>query len=113
MPPQFCSFCIWIWLFTLLYWFDVITYSSLYLSIPPVITIIPYNFLNKYNKRPLYKKISIILIEFTIATMNVYKHFKIDKKKLIEKDDIIFSILIFGAYLLFLYSMNINFYKLY
>ena len=107
-PPELYIFCIWIWILTFFYWFDFISFSPLYLSaFAFIFNTVFYQFYKLYyaNKSLLWS-LFIIIFECFILLINVYKHFIIDKKRIIEPSDIIISVIIFGLYLLFLKIVN-------
>lgn len=106
-------FCLWIWISTLLYYFDLQPFSMLYSAFFAVIFTIYYSLIYKKNHRPIEYKIGIVVFEIGILGLNIYKHFYIDKKPLIVFKDILFNILLFLLYLVFLSLNNTNFYKLY
>jgi len=111
--PFLKVFCIWIWFLTALYVANISSFSPMYLSVVAVSSAIPFNLLYDRNKNPFRTKISILLLELSVAALNVYKHFVIDKRPLVSHKDIAISILIFALYLLFLSSINKTFYQVY
>ena len=103
-------FCIWIWILTLCYLLNLTYFSTLYLTFFALI----FTFIRqiKYN----YKNINyfIILFELIIFLIVRYKHFKIDKKPLIDFSNAFFSLLLFLLYLIFLkITINKTFYQYY
>lgn len=93
-------FCLWIWILSILYFFNLFPFSLFYLSFISLCITIPYQlFISKQN---VYRKIIVIFIETTIMSMNYYKHFYYDKKKLIQSKDILFNIILFIIYNIFL-----------
>jgi hypothetical protein len=111
--PFLKVFCIWIWFSTALYIGNISSFSPLYLSIIAVSFAIPFNLFYVRNKIPFLYKVSIVLFELAIATLNTYKHFVIDKRPLVSQKDIAISILIFALYILFLSSINKTVYQVY
>lgn len=107
-------FCLWIWVLTFLYYFDFIKFSPLYLSFFALLFSIYFN-LNTRNKGLTYfQKANVICFELLILLINIRKHFFIDNKKLININDIFYSIIIFFIYLLFLkIVLNKTFYEYY
>jgi hypothetical protein len=85
----------------------------MYLSVAAILFSIPFNLFYDRNKKPFIYKFSILLLELSVAALNVYKHFVIDKRPLVSHKDIAISILIFALYLLFLSSINKTFYQVY
>ena len=61
----------------------------------------------------MFRKIFTIFVEFIFLMLNYYKHFYYYKKKLIQKNDIIFNIIIFVIYNIFLFINNTNVYEFY
>ena len=104
-------FCFWIWILSILYFFNLFPFSLFYLSfISLILTIIYQLFISKQN---VYRKIIVIFIETTIMLMNYYKHFYYDKKNLFEYKDILFNIILFIIYNLFLLINRTNIVNLY
>ncbi len=93
-------FCFWIWIASILYFFNLIPFSLFYLSFISLFLTIPYQFF--ISKQNIYRKIIVIFIESNILLMNYYKHFYYDKKKLLEFNDILFNIILFIIYNVFL-----------
>ena len=93
-------FCFWIWIVSILYFFNLIPFSLFYLSFISLFLTIPYQFF--ISKQNIYRKIIVIFIESNILLMNYYKHFYYDKKKLLEFNDILFNIILFIIYNVFL-----------
>jgi hypothetical protein len=113
---NFIFFCLLIWILTILYYFGFIKYSLLYASFVALIfTLIlqTYRYYKINNKNINKINFKIIIFEVFIFYLNVKKHFYIDKKPLINLDDIIFSLVIFLLYLLMLQILGTNFYELY
>ena len=100
----FFILCPWIWVLTVLYLFNIIPYSLLYLSGIAVIFSSFYNFF--YLNTNVTKSVSIIIFEFIIYCLNYYKHIIIDKKEFISYIDIKFNICIVIFYVIFLYFYN-------
>ena len=106
-------FCIWIWLATFLYFFDLIPYSILYLAFGALIFSTYIHFFYEKNTYSLLQKLLVIIFETFILGINIYKHFFIDKRKLIMYKDIMFSIVLFLVYLIFLRLNGKTFYHYY
>lgn len=92
-----------IWVLTILYLFNIIPYSLLYLSGFAFVFTFFYCFYLNIN---VSKSITIIIFEFIIYYLNYYKHIIIDKKKFISYTDMNFNICIVIFYVLFLYCFN-------
>lgn len=95
-------FCIWIWLTTFLFFFDLIPYSILYLAFFALIFSIYIHFFYEKNTYSLLHRLIIVFLELIILGINIYKHFYIDQLDLIVYKDIIFSFVLFFIYLIFL-----------
>ena len=108
----FFMFSIWIWVFSFLYYFNIIPYSLLYSSFFGLIFTF-YNQILVVNKTDFIKKIFWLTIEFFVFFINYRKHIVINKKPIISFIDIIFNIILFLVYLLFLKFNNKSFYNLY
>jgi len=104
-------FCFWIFIFTILYYLDIVKYSLLYSSVVAFIFSLFYNSL--FLKRNLGDYLLIITVELLIVLVNVKKHFFIDKKKLISYKDIIFNVILFLLYNLFLLILGTNIFTYY
>ena len=104
-------FCIWIFIFTILYYLDIVKYSLLYSSVVALIFSLFYN--SFFLKRNLGNYLSVITVELLIVLVNVKKHFFIDKKKLVSYKDIIFNVILFLLYNLFLLILGTNFFQYY
>ena len=104
-------FCIWIWIMSLFYYFDIISFSPLYLSIGALLFTIPFHIY--YKKDSLLWSLFVITLETGILLLNFHKHMLIDKKSFFVSRDMEISVIIFGCYLLFLRLMNKSFYKVY
>ena len=85
----------------------------LYSSFFALIFTIFYSWIYEKNHNSIEFKIFIVLFETGVLGLNIYKHFYIDKKPLIVCKDIFFNILLFLLYLVFLWFLGTNFYKLY
>ena len=108
---NYLIYCIWIFIFTILYYLDIVKYSLLYSS---VVAFIFSLFFNSFLiKRPLGNYLLITTVELLIVLVNVKKHFFIDKKKLISFKDIIFNVILFLLYNLFLLVLGTNFFEYY
>lgn len=104
-------FCYLIWLSTALFYFDIITFNPLLLSIIALFFTIMINIFNPYN---LYfsKLFFIIVFEAAIVAINVYKT-RIIKDNFISGKNILFSSILFTLYLLFLEIKGTDFYQFY
>tara|TARA_Y100000591_G_C21630406_1_gene592483 strand:+ start:351 stop:779 length:429 start_codon:yes stop_codon:yes gene_type:complete len=104
-------FCYLIWLTTALFYFDIITFNPLLLSIIALFFTIMINIFNPYN---LYfsKLFFIIVFEAAIVAINVYKT-RVIKDNFVSGKNILFSSIIFTLYLLFLEIKGTDFYKFY
>jgi hypothetical protein len=111
IPPELYVFCIWIWVLTFVYWFDFTSFSPVYLSAIALQFSIVFNLF--YTNNSLLWSLFIVAGETAILFINIYKHFIIDKKMIIEPNDIVISVVIFGFYLLFLRLINKSFYQVY
>ena len=107
-------FCLWIWVLTFLYYFDFIKFSPLYLSFFALLFSIYFNLNTRHKGLTYFQKANVICFELLILLINIRKHFFIDNKKLININDIFYSIIIFFIYLLFLkIVLNKTFYEYY
>ena len=107
-------FCLWIWILSILYFYNIIKFSPLYLSFFALLFTTYYSLIYKKNYNSIYYKLWIVFFETFVLIVNIYKHFYIDKRSLIIIKDIIISILIFLIYLLFLkILLNKSFYEYY
>ena len=93
-------FCFWIWILSILYFFNLFPFSLFYLTFISLILTIPYQlFISQQN---VYRKVIVIYIETSVLLINYYKHFYYNKKKLFELNDILFNIFLFIIYNIFL-----------
>ena len=97
----FFTFSIWIWVLTYLYNFNIINFSPLYLSLVAVIFTSYINIFTKKNSNK--QKLIIVVFEIFIFALVLYKHLFVDKNNLFIWRDMVYSSIIFGLYLLFLY----------
>jgi len=97
----FFTFSIWIWVLTYLYNFNIINFSPLYLSLVAVIFTSYINIFTKKNGNK--QKLIIVVFEIFIFALVLYKHLFVDKNNLFIWRDMVYSSIIFGLYLLFLY----------
>ena len=97
----FFTFSIWIWVLTYLYNFNIINFSPLYLSLVAVIFTSYINIFTKKNGNK--QKLIIVVFEIFIFALVFYKHIFVDKNNLFIWRDMVYSSIIFGLYLLFLY----------
>ena len=108
---SYLIFCFWVFIFTILYYLDIVKYSLLYSS---VVAFIFSLFFNIYLiRRNLGSYLSILTVELLVVLVNVKKHFFIDKKKVISYEDIIFNVILFLLYNLFLLVLGTNFFEYY
>lgn len=96
-------FCIWIWILSVCYILNLTYFSTFYLTLGSFIFSVIRQIIYKY---PNISYI-IVLLEFFIFFIVSYKHFKIDKKPLIDFSNAFFSLLLFLLYLIFL-KITIN-----
>ena len=107
-------FCLWIWILSFLYFFNVSFFSSfstLYLTFFSLLFTIYLNLIYtpNYNSNKY-----IVIFELLIFLSVIYKHFIIDKKKLINIENAFYSLLLFFIYLIFLkLVLNKTFYEYY
>ena len=87
---SYLIFCLWIWILTFLYYFDIQPVSMLYSSFFALIFTIFYSWIYEKNHNSIEFKIFIVLFETGVLGLNIYKHFYIDKKPLIVCKEIIF-----------------------
>jgi hypothetical protein len=128
LPPwTLYLFCPWIWLLSVLYLNNKISFSPLYLSVGAasftilftslyfgIITSNKYTDpLRKYSILECLQGAGIVVFELVIAILVTRKHFNIDMKSILSKKDAVVSILIFTIYLLFLKLANMSFYQFY
>ena len=103
-------FCLWIWILSVLYLLNISKFSTLFLSFLALLFTILRQITYKIYNINYY----IIIFEIILVLIVYYKHFKIDKKKLIDYKNILYSFLLFLIYLLFLkLTINKNFYQYY
>ena len=103
-------FCIWVWILSVYYILNLTYFSTFYLTLGSFIFSVIRQIIYKY---PNISYI-IILFEFFIFFIVSYKHFKIDKKPLIDFSNAFFSLLLFLLYLIFLkITINKTFYEYY
>ena len=104
-------FCLWIWILTFLYVFNFSSFSTLYLTFFSLLFTI---YLNLIYKRNYNSNKYIVIFELLIFLSVTYKHFIIDKKKLINIENAFYSLLLFFIYLIFLkLVLNKTFYEYY
>ena len=111
MDPFFYVFCIWIWVLTILSWYNIISFTPLYLSILALSFTIPFHIF--YNNSSLTHSFLITIVEAAVLLLNVHIHFFVRKKPFFVFDDIEISVILFGVYLLFLRCINKSFYEVY
>jgi len=102
MYKIFLIYCLWIWILTPLFFFNIIKFSLFYSSFLALIFTIYNNFL-VINHSCIKQRILVFLLEIFILFINYKKHFIIDKRKLFNLKDIIFNIVLFTLYLLYIY----------
>lgn len=105
-------YCLWIWVLSVLYFFNLFPFSLFYSSLLALLFTI-YNSFIVTNNTILQIKIIVTIIEIFVLSLNVYTHFYINNLDLIVYKDIIFNIILFCLYLIFLRLMGTNFYELY
>lgn len=100
-----------IWIATGLFYFNIITFNPLLLSIIALFFIIIINIFNPYN---LYfsKLLFIIVFEAAIVAVNIHKT-RIIKDNFLSGRNILFNSLLFTLYLLILQIIGIDFYEFY
>tara|TARA_B100000900_G_scaffold411074_1_gene430051 strand:+ start:1587 stop:1997 length:411 start_codon:yes stop_codon:yes gene_type:complete len=100
-----------IWIATGLFYFNIITFNPLLLSIIALFFIIIINIFNPYN---LYfsKLLFIIVFEAAIVAVNIHKT-RIIKDNFLSGRNILFNSLLFTLYLLILQINGIDFYEFY
>ena len=103
-------FCYIIWLLTGLYFFDIITFNPLLLSIIALFFTIIIHILNPYNLH--FSILFIIIFEATIVSINTYKTRSV-KDNFISGRNILFSSILLTLYLLFLHIKGTNLYEFY
>lgn len=105
-------FCLWIWILSFLYLFNLSSFSTLYLTFFSLLFSIYLNLIYKPNYNPY--KYKVTLFELLLFLFVIYKHFIIDKKKLINIENAFYSLLLFFIYLIFLkLVLNKTFYEYY
>ena len=104
-------FCYWIWLLTLLYYYDFLPLSLLYVSFGALV-FTTYHFL-LFTNAHISKKLWVFFIEALFFVLNLEKHVFIQKKSIISKNDILFNIILFVIYLVYIRHHNLTFYKVY
>jgi hypothetical protein len=105
-------FCLWIWILSFLYLINFSYFSTLYLTFFSLIFSIYINLIYKPNYNP--NKYSVTIFEFLLFLFVAYKHFNIDKNKLINIENAFYSLLLFFIYLIFLkIVLNKTFYEYY
>ena len=103
-------FCIWIWILSVFYLLNISRFSTLFLCLTSVIFTTLRQIFYKFNNINYF----IIIFEIILFLIIYYKHFIIDKKKLINFENILYSCFIFLLYLLFLrLTINKSFYEYY
>ena len=105
-------FCLWIWILTVLYYYDVIPFSLIYLSFFALLFTI-YHKIIPENTHHILRKIQIIVLETVVLYVNWYKHFVINKSPLFVYRDMVLSLVLFAAYLYFLEVNGKTFYQYY
>ena len=105
-------FCLWIWILSFLYLINFSYFSTLYLTFCSLIFSIYTNLIYKPNYNP--NKYIVTLFELLLFLLVAYKHFNIDKNKLINIENAFYSLLLFFIYLIFLkIVINKTFYEYY
>ena len=103
-------YCLWIFILTITYYFDITKYSLLYSAVGALIFSSVFNIVIKRN---IGEILAILTAEILLVLINVKKHFFIDKKKLISMRDIKFNVILFIIYNIFLLVLGTNFYEYY
>ena len=103
-------YCLWIFILTITYYFDITKYSLLYSALGALIFSL---FFNIAIKRNIGEILAILTTEILLVLINIKKHFFIDKKKLISMTDIKFNVILFIIYNIFLLALGTNFYDYY
>lgn len=107
-------FCLWIWILSALYLLNITTFSTLLLCLISLIFTILRQIFSKFNKINHSVNYFIIIFETIVFLSIYYKHVIIDKKNLINYENILYSFFIFLLYLLFLkLTINKSFYEYY
>jgi hypothetical protein len=106
------TFCWWIFFSTIMYYYNIIHYSLIYISFGAVLFNMT-RMIQKFNKIHYSKIIVGLFLEILVLLINANKHFNIDNKKLFSTKDIIFNIVFFLLYLIFLHLNNLTFNKVY
>lgn len=110
----FYIFCLWIWILSGLYLLNITTFSTLLLCLISLIFTILRQIFSKFNKINHSVNYFIIIFETIVFLSIYYKHVIIDKKNLINYENILYSFFIFLLYLLFLkLTINKSFYEYY
>lgn len=110
---MFQLMCPYIWIIVLLYLFDYIKFSPLYLTFFAFIFTIYHN-TSPVFKKSIFERLFFIYLEFFILLIVIRKHFFINKKKLIIINDIFINLIVFFLYLLLLkLFFNKSFYHVY
>lgn len=105
-------FCLWIWILSFLYLINFSYFSTLYLTFCSLIFTVYINLIYKPNYNP--NKYIVTLFELLLFLFVTYKHFNIDKNKLINIENAFYSLLLFFIYLIFLkIVINKTFYEYY
>lgn len=105
-------FCLWIWILSFLYLINFSYFSTLYLTFCSLIFTVYINLIYKPNYNP--NKYIVTLFELLLFLFVAYKHFNIDKNKLINIENAFYSLLLFFIYLIFLkIVINKTFYEYY
>ena len=105
-------FCLWIWILSFLYLFNFSSFSTLYLTFFSLIFSIYLHLIYKPNYNQ--NKYIVIIFEFLLFLFVAYKHFNLDKNKLINIENAFYSLLLFFIYLIFLkIAINKTFYEYY
>tara|TARA_B100001093_G_C26859197_1_gene1029091 strand:+ start:5009 stop:5437 length:429 start_codon:yes stop_codon:yes gene_type:complete len=111
MVPSSYIFCYWIWLWTILYTFNIIKQSPLPASVGALVyTVYAVFFSHWSNKFPWDFKIFISLFETLVVFYLIYKSKNLSKDfvKLIP-----FNLFVFLVYLAYIYTQNKTFSEIY
>lgn len=101
--PNRYIYCVWLWIVSFLYLFNLIPYSPLLSLIIAVSFTLFLNIFILKGKR-VSKRIGIVIFEFVVLILVAYKSLQLD---------ILFNILLFLTYNLYLLLNDLNFYKVY
>ena len=110
MNTKTLVFSWWLWFISILYWFDIISYSPL---LPLLFAVVIASYLILYRFRREYhwtKKIFILSLEVFFAYISFHKN---PERHLLNVPDLLFNITILLAYLIYVKKNNTNVFELY